>query len=107
MKKPHKDVGASVRARLLQLAKQRGDDFQLLLTRYANERLLYRLTKSQHAGLFLLKGAALTTLWTGHAVGRVPASSRLPGAPVYDLVALSNLFEFDNAAHGYPDGVQR
>jgi predicted nucleotidyltransferase component of viral defense system len=67
MKKPHKDVGASVRARLLQLAKRRGDDFQLLLTRYANERLLYRLTKSQHAGLFLLKGAALFTLWTGHA----------------------------------------
>lgn len=67
MKKPHKDVGASVRARLLQLAKRRGDDLQLLLTRFANERLLYRLTKSQHAGLFLLKGAALFTLWTGHA----------------------------------------
>ncbi len=67
MNKPRKDVGASVRARLLQLAKQRGDDFQLLLTRYANERLLYRLTKSQHGGLFLLKGAALFTLWTGHA----------------------------------------
>lgn len=67
MTKPLKDVGASVRSRLLQLAKQRGDDFQLLLTRYANERLLYRLTKSQHASLFLLKGAALFTLWTGHA----------------------------------------
>jgi predicted nucleotidyltransferase component of viral defense system len=67
VKKPHKDVGASVRARLLQLAKRRGDDFQLLLTRYANERLLYRLTKSPHAGLFLLKGAALFTLWTGQA----------------------------------------
>ena len=67
MNRPLKDVGASVRARLLQLAKQRGDDFQLLLTRYANERLLYRLTRSQHSGLFLLKGAALFTLWTGHA----------------------------------------
>jgi predicted nucleotidyltransferase component of viral defense system len=67
MNRPLKDVGASVRARLLQLAKQRGDDFQLLLTRYANERLLYRLTKSQHASLFLLKGAALFTVRTGHA----------------------------------------
>jgi len=65
--KPRKDVGASVRARLLQLAKRRGDDFQLLLTRYANERLLYRLTKSQHGDRFLLKGAALFTVWTGHA----------------------------------------
>ena len=67
MTKQRKDMGASVRARLLQLAKQRGDDFQLMLTRYANERLLYRLTKSLHANAFLLKGAALFTLWTGHA----------------------------------------
>jgi predicted nucleotidyltransferase component of viral defense system len=67
MNKPRKDVGASVRARLLQLAQRRGDDFQLLLTRYANERLLYRLTQSQHGSLFLLKGATLFTLWTGHA----------------------------------------
>ncbi|HKY36520.1 MAG TPA: nucleotidyl transferase AbiEii/AbiGii toxin family protein [Polyangiaceae bacterium] len=67
MTKQRKDMGASVRARLLQLAKQRGDDFQLLLTRYANERLLYRLSKSQHGNAFLLKGAALFTLWTGHA----------------------------------------
>lgn len=67
MSKQRKNMGSSVRARLLQLAKQRGEDFQLLLTRYANERLLYRLTRSQHGNAFLLKGAALFTLWTGHA----------------------------------------
>lgn len=61
-----KDVGASVRARLLHLARERGDDLQLLLTRYANERLLYRLTRSRHHGSFILKGATLFTLWTGH-----------------------------------------
>ena len=66
MTKPPKDVGASVRARLLHLAHERGDDFQLLLTRYANERLLYRLTQSRHHGSFILKGATLFTLWTGH-----------------------------------------
>ena len=65
--KGKKDIGASVRARLLRLAQDRGDDFQLLLTRYANERLLYRLAKSPHVGHFMLKGAALFTLWTGHA----------------------------------------
>jgi len=64
--KAPKDVGASVRARLLHLARERGDDFQLLLTRYANERLLYRLTRSRHHGSFILKGATLFTLWTGH-----------------------------------------
>lgn len=61
-----RDVGASVRARLLHLARERGDDFQLLLTRYANERLLYRLARSRHQGSFILKGATLFTLWTGH-----------------------------------------
>jgi predicted nucleotidyltransferase component of viral defense system len=60
-----KDVGASVRARLLRLAHERGEDFQLVLMRYANERLLYRLTISRHGERFVLKGAALFTLWTG------------------------------------------
>lgn len=65
MKKPPTDVGASVRARLLRLARVQGEDFQLLLTRYANERLLFRLFASGHAQQFVLKGAALFTLWTG------------------------------------------
>lgn len=65
MKKPPTDVGASVRARLLRLARERGEDFQLLLTRYANERLLFRLSASGNAQQFVLKGAALFTLWMG------------------------------------------
>jgi len=60
-----KDVGASVRARLLRLARERGDDFQLLLIRYANERLLYRMSQSRHADDFVLKGATLFSIWTG------------------------------------------
>jgi len=63
--KPLKNVGTSVRTKLLQLAKQRGDDFQLVLLRYVNERLLYRLATSAHASRFVLKGAALFTVWTG------------------------------------------
>ncbi len=65
MTKAPKDIGASVRARLLRLARARGEDFQLLLTRYANERLLYRLATSPHGSRFVLKGAALFTIWTG------------------------------------------
>ncbi|HWN68673.1 MAG TPA: nucleotidyl transferase AbiEii/AbiGii toxin family protein [Haliangium sp.] len=65
MTKPPKDIGASVRARLLRIARERREDFQLLLTRYANERLLYRLSMSPHGSRFVLKGAALFTLWTG------------------------------------------
>jgi predicted nucleotidyltransferase component of viral defense system len=65
MTRAPKDVGASVRARLAQRARERGDDFQLVLVRYANERLLYRLAASRHAGHFVLKGAALFTAWVG------------------------------------------
>lgn len=57
------DVGASVRARLLNKAKADGQDFNLVLTRYALERLLYRLGQSQYAERFLLKGALLFDLW--------------------------------------------
>lgn len=42
MKKRVTDIGASVRARLLARARERKEDFQLVLTRYANERLLPR-----------------------------------------------------------------
>lgn len=67
MTKVPTNIGASVRARLLKLAKERGDDFQLLLSRYVNERLLHRLSVSDHSSQFILKGAALFTLWTGRA----------------------------------------
>jgi hypothetical protein len=50
-----RDLGASVRARLLRLAQQKGQSFELLLTRYAIERLLYRLSLSSHRDRFVLK----------------------------------------------------
>jgi predicted nucleotidyltransferase component of viral defense system len=58
-----RDLGASVRARLLRLAQQKGQSFELLLTRYAIERLLYRLSLSSHRDRFVLKGAMLMTSW--------------------------------------------
>jgi hypothetical protein len=58
-----RNVGASVRARLLNRARQTKQDFSLVLTRYAIERLLYRISISNHADQFLLKGALLFDLW--------------------------------------------
>lgn len=55
----------SVRARLLNLSRSQGEDFQRLLVRYAIERLLYRLSISEHADAFVLKGATLFALWLG------------------------------------------
>ena len=57
------NLSASILARLLNLAKQRGDDYSLLLNRFALERLLARVSTSQHVDRFLLKGALLFALW--------------------------------------------
>jgi hypothetical protein len=57
------NVAASIRARLLNIAKTQGADFNQVLVRFALERMLYRLSQSQHADRFLLKGALLFTLW--------------------------------------------
>jgi predicted nucleotidyltransferase component of viral defense system len=63
MREPVKNMGASVRARLLSLAKERNQPHELLLTRFALERLLYRLSTSKHRERFVLKGAMLMTTW--------------------------------------------
>ena len=62
-----KNTAASVRDRLLELARQRGEDFQLILTRYGLERLLYRLSQSEYRDHFILKGAMLFALWDDQA----------------------------------------
>ena len=58
-----RNVGASVRARLLDRARAERSDFQILLTRYALERLLYRLSVSPHRDRFIPKGAMLFVTW--------------------------------------------
>lgn len=62
-KKPVHDISASVRGRLLNLAKTTGRNFEELAIRYVVERFLARLAKSDHRDQFILKGAMLYTLW--------------------------------------------
>lgn len=57
------NIGASIRGRLLNLARERNQPFDLLLTRFAHERFLYRLSLSQYRQRFALKGAMLMTTW--------------------------------------------
>jgi hypothetical protein len=78
-----RNVGASVRARLLERARAERADFQVLLTRYALERLLYRLGRSSCRDRFVLKGAMLFVAWRAD-----------PFRPTRDLDLLS---------HGDPD----
>lgn len=54
------NVGASVRARLLNHAKSQKLDFNLVLTRYGIERLIYRISLSRFSSQFVLKGALLS-----------------------------------------------
>jgi hypothetical protein len=56
-------MAASVKQRLLDLSRARGEDFGLLLGRYGIERLLYRLSQSEHRDEFVLKGAMLFHVW--------------------------------------------
>jgi predicted nucleotidyltransferase component of viral defense system len=62
-KPPIKNMGASVRSRLLNVSKQRRQPFDLLLNNYVLERLLYRLSQTKHRDRFILKGAMLLTKW--------------------------------------------
>jgi predicted nucleotidyltransferase component of viral defense system len=57
------NVAASIRQRLLNLARERSENFQQVLVSYALERLLYRLAQSGHRERFVLKGALLFRLW--------------------------------------------
>ena len=62
-----KNLAASVRQKLLNLARSRNEDFGLILVKYGLERILYRLSRSKHRDTFVLKGALLFELWTQRA----------------------------------------
>ena len=59
------NVAASVRQRLLTLARSKSWEFNRVLARYGVERVLCRLAASPHGERFLLKGATLFTVWEG------------------------------------------
>lgn len=63
MTRTPRNIAASVRSRLFQRSRDRGEDFQLTLKRYAVEGLLCRLDQSAHRGRFILKGAMLYIVW--------------------------------------------
>jgi hypothetical protein len=85
------NVPASVRQRLLNLARERGEDFQGVLTRYALERLLFRLTASPHGQEFVLNGAMLFAIWTGQP-HRTTRDLDLLGRGSVDIRRLEEVF---------------
>jgi len=61
-------LARSVQVRLARHAREIGVDPNLVLTRYAVERFLYRLSRSPHAERFVLKGALLMLVWLGEGL---------------------------------------
>jgi hypothetical protein len=99
----NKNLAASVRARLLNIAKAEGTDFNQVLVRFALERMLYRLSQSEHADQFLLKGALLFTLWYDMP-HRPTRDADLLGFGPSDLESIAQTFR-DIAGVDVDDGI--
>jgi predicted nucleotidyltransferase component of viral defense system len=85
------NIAASIRQRLLNLAKERGEDFNYVLTQYAIQRLLYRLSISKFKDQFLLKGAMLFAMW-GNDIRRPTRDIDLLGFGAADVKRLIEIF---------------
>jgi len=87
-----RNVAASVRQKLLNIASGKGEDFGLILTRYALERLLYRLSQSEYSDQFVLKGAMLFQVWA-HAPHRPTRDLDLLGRGEPSPARCENVFQ--------------
>ena len=81
-------LAQSIHDRLLRRARQRGEDFNRLLNRYAIERLLYRLSRTSASDRFCLKGALLFELWF-HSAYRPTADADFLGLGPKNAEALA------------------
>ena len=63
-----KNIAASVKERLLNIAKENESNYQHILRQYVQERFLYRLSQSIHKNNFILKG---TLLFLAHDISNL------------------------------------
>ena len=98
------NLAASVHARLLRLAKQSHEDFNVILVRFASERLLYRLSQSPHADRFVLKGAWLFYVWDMQR--RVTRDVDLLGFGDASASVMKDLFREILSSEVEPDGIE-
>lgn len=87
-----RNLVVSVRQRLLNSARSRKEDFQLLLIRFGIERLLYRLQSSEQGRRFILKGAMLFEIWGGRS-HRPTRDVDLLGRGEISTARLAHLFQ--------------
>jgi hypothetical protein len=104
MKPETQGLARSVHTRLVRHAKFLGVDVGLILTRFATECLLYRLSRSPHAGRFVLKGALLMLVWLGETV-RPTRDADLLGFGELSEETLVNIFRDLCAMEVEPDAM--
>lgn len=73
-----KDVPASIRQRLLNIARETGRPFGELLQYYTMERFLYRLSISPVGRKFVLKGALMLVAWKAPVSVEYPTILDMP-----------------------------
>jgi hypothetical protein len=103
--KQGKNIAASVRQKLLNLSRSRKEDFNLILSQYAVERLLYRLASSAYRNQFTLKGALLFLIWGGD-MHRATRDADLLGSGSPDLPRLREIFTNILAVEVDDDGLR-
>jgi hypothetical protein len=100
-----RNLAASVRQRLLNQAHSQDRPFQELLQYYCMERFLYRLSRSQHANKFILKGALLLTAWRA-PLSRPTMDIDLMGQTSNELAHIESVAHEVCKVKSEPDGVE-
>lgn len=98
-------LARSVQTRLVNHAKRLDVDPNLVLTRYAIERFLYRLSRSRHSADFVLKGGLLLLVWLGETI-RPTRDADLLGYGNLDAGELDRIFAEICAVAVEPDGLE-
>ncbi|MBI5709002.1 MAG: nucleotidyl transferase AbiEii/AbiGii toxin family protein [Candidatus Eisenbacteria bacterium] len=104
MSDPRDGLARSVQVRLARHARTIGVDPNLVLTRYAVERFLYRLSRSAHAERFVLKGALLMLVWLGETL-RPTSDADLLGIGELSEESLARVLRDVAAQEVEPDAV--
>jgi predicted nucleotidyltransferase component of viral defense system len=99
-----RDIGASVRQRLLNQSRSQGRPFQELLQYFAMERFLYRLSQSPFSDRFVLKGALLLTAWRA-PLSRPTMDIDLSGRTSNELDHIAGLVSAACEMVAEPDGI--
>ena len=100
------NIAASVKARLQNIAKEGGNTFAELLQRYVMERFLYRLSQSDYADKFVLKGALLFAVWEAEYERRTTMDIDLLGFTDNSLDHLEHIAQTVCKTVVEDDGIQ-